>query len=144
MSTIRDVLQNKGSGVVSVAPDDTVFDVIALMSDKNIGAVLVRDNDNLSGIFTERDYLNKIALQNRSSRDTAVRDVMSSPVITAAPDETIDQCMETMTNRRCRHIPVVENRELIGIVSLGDLVRQNLADKEAEIEQLNSYIAGSY
>lgn len=130
--------------VLSVDEGDSVFEAISLMAEVNVGAVLVTKRDNISGIFTERDYLQKIALNSKSSRDTSVSEVMSSPVITATPGETVQECMETMTTCRCRHLPVVEGEKLLGIVSIGDLVKKLLEDKEAEVEQLNQYISGSY
>jgi len=130
--------------VLSVDSDETVFDAIRLMAEVNIGAVLVQDDDTISGIFTERDYLQRIALDSRSSRKTRVGDVMTSPVVSAGPGDSIQKCMETMTTCRCRHLPVVENGKLLGIVSIGDLVKRMLGEKETEIKQLNQYISGSY
>ncbi|MDX1459462.1 MAG: CBS domain-containing protein [Xanthomonadales bacterium] len=144
MSTVSEILNRKGGMVISVRENDTVFDAIRLMADVNVGAVLVTRDDAIVGIFTERDYLQKIALNSRSSRETPVGEVMSSPVITATPHDSVQQCMETMTSCRCRHLPVVEGEKLLGIVSIGDLVKKMLEEKEAEVEQLSHYIAGSY
>ncbi len=130
--------------VLSVEIGESVFDAISLMAEVNIGAVLVQQDDTISGIFTERDYLQKVALKSLSSREIKVGDVMSSPVITADPDDSIQKCMETMTTCHCRHLPVVENGKLLGIVSIGDLVKRLVDEKESEIEQLNQYIAGTY
>jgi len=130
--------------VLSVDSNETVFDAISLMAQVNIGAILVQNNDAISGIFTERDYLQKIALKSLSSQETRVGDVMTSPVITADPGDSIQQCMETMTTCHCRHLPVVENGKLLGIVSIGDLVKRMLDEKESEVEQLNQYISGTY
>lgn len=130
--------------VLSVDSDETVFDAISLMAQVNIGAILVQNDDAISGIFTERDYLQKIALKSLSSQETRVGDVMTSPVITADPGDSIQQCMETMTTCHCRHLPVVENGKLLGIVSIGDLVKKMLDEKESEVEQLNQYISGTY
>ncbi len=130
--------------VLSVAVDETVFDAISLMAEVNIGAVLVQKGDTIAGIFTERDYLQKIALKSLSSRETKVAEVMTSPVITAEPGDSIQQCMETMTTCCCRHLPVVENGKILGIVSIGDLVKRLVDEKESEIEQLNQYITGTY
>ncbi len=130
--------------VLSVDSDETVFDAISLMAQVNIGAILVQNDDAISGIFTERDYLQKIALKSLSSQETRVGDVMTSPVITADPGDSIQQCMETMTTCHCRHLPVVENGKLLGIVSIGDLVKRMLDEKESEVEQLNQYISGTY
>jgi CBS domain-containing protein len=144
MSTVSNILDRKGAMVLSVGIDETVFDAICLMSEVNIGAVLIQKDDNIAGIFTERDYLQKIALKSLSSKDVRFGDVMTSPVISASPDDSIRQCMETMTTCRCRHLPVVENDKLLGIVSIGDLVKRLVDEKESEIEQLNQYIAGTY
>ena len=130
--------------VLSVEKQESVFTAISLMAETNVGAVLVREGNAICGIFTERDYLQKIALKSRSSRETPLVDVMSSPVITATPEDSIEQCMETMTRCRCRHLPVVDGDDLLGIVSIGDLVKRMLEEKKSEVEQLSQYIAGSY
>ena len=130
--------------VLSVETSETVFDAISLMAEVNIGAVLVQQDDSIAGIFTERDYLQKVALKSLTSKKVQVGDVMSSPVITADPGDSIQQCMETMTTCHCRHLPVVENGKLLGIVSIGDLVKRLVDEKESEIEQLNQYITGTY
>lgn len=122
----------------------SVLEAIGTMSKANIGALVISENDQPVGIFTERDYLRKIALEGRSSRDTRVEDVMSAPLITVMPAEATHRAMETMTERRCRHLVVVEAGKMVGIVSLGDLVKHMLMEKEAEVQQLSSYIAGSY
>ncbi|NOR18666.1 MAG: CBS domain-containing protein [Xanthomonadales bacterium] len=144
MSTVSAILEHKGGMVLSVEANETVFDAINLMAQVNIGAILVQKGDTISGIFTERDYLQKIALKSLSSKETKVGDVMTSPVISAEPGDSIQKCMETMTSCRCRHLPVVENGKLLGIVSIGDLVKRMLDEKESEVEQLNQYITGTY
>ncbi len=144
MPTISKILDRKGGMVLSVTVDETVFDAISLMAEVNIGAVLVQKGDTIAGIFTERDYLQKVALKSLSSRETRVGDVMTSPVISAQPGDSIQQCMETMTTCRCRHLPVVENGSLLGIVSIGDLVKRVVDEKQSEIEQLSQYITGTY
>ncbi len=144
MITISKILDQKGGMVLSVDVNDTVFDAISLMAEVNIGAVLVQHDDAITGIFTERDYLQKIALKSLSSRKTKVGDVMTSPVITADPSDSVQQCMETMTTCHCRHLPVVKDNELLGIISIGDLVKRLLEEKESEIKQLNEYITGTY
>jgi CBS domain-containing protein len=144
MTKIAEIIESKGDMVLSVDRDDPVFDAICLMSEVNVGAVLVKENDAIAGIFTERDYLQKIALNSRSSRNTKVGEVMSSPVITAGPEDSVQQCMETMTQCRCRHLPIVQDGELLGIVSIGDLVKRMLEEKETEVAALSQYIAGSY
>ena len=144
MSRVSEILENKGGLVLSVDVNETVFDAISLMAELNIGAVLVQKNDTISGIFTERDYLQKIALKSRSSQNTKVGDVMTSPVISADPGDSIQQCMETMTTCHCRHLPVVDNGKLLGIVSIGDLVKKMLDEKQQEVEKLSQYITGTY
>jgi len=144
MATVSEILENKGAMVLSVDRSETVLDAISLMAQVNIGAVLVQSGDTISGIFTERDYLQKIALNSLSSQQTLVGDVMTTPVISADPKDSIQQCMETMTTCRCRHLPVVENGKLLGIVSIGDLVKRVLEEKESEVEHLNQYITGTY
>jgi CBS domain-containing protein len=144
MSTISQILDKKGAMVLSVTSNETVLDAISLMSQVNIGAVLVQQDDTISGIFTERDYLQKIALNSLSSQQTPVGDVMTKPVISAEPGDSIKQCMETMTTCHVRHLPVVEDGKLLGIVSIGDLVKELLNEKETEVEQLNKFITGTY
>ena len=144
MSTIREVLENKGGSIVSVGVDTSVLEAIGTMSNANIGAVVVVHDGKAAGIFTERDYLRKIALQGRSSDDTVMSEVMSSPLITAEPEESTRNAMETMTECRCRHLIIMQDDEMVGIVSLGDLVKHLLMEAEAEVEQLSSYISGSY
>jgi len=144
MSTIRDVLDRKGGSVLTIPSQSSVLEAIRLMCDANTGSIVIQDGDQPSGIFTERDYLRKIALEGRSSSETVLSDVMSSPLITAPPSESTRQAMETMTERRCRHLVITEDDDMVGIVSLGDLVKHMLLVKEAEVEQLSSYISGSY
>lgn len=144
MSTIHDVLGRKGGTVLTVEGSMSVFDAIKTMSEANIGALVIQDNEQPVGIFTERDYMKKIALKGRSSSTTAVADVMSSPLITVDIGESVQIAMETMTQCGCRHLVVMDKESMAGIISLGDTVKHMLQDKEAEIEQLSSYIAGSY
>jgi CBS domain-containing protein len=144
MSTIREILEHKGNNVLTITSQVSVLDAIGTMSEANIGAIVIQDAEQPIGIFTERDYLRKIALQGRSSRETAVSEVMSSPLISVLLSESPRLAMETMTECRCRHLVVMEGEEMVGIVSLGDLVKHMLHEKEAEVEQLSSYISGSY
>ena len=144
MFKVSEILKNKGGMVLSVDSTDTVYDAICLMAEVNIGAILVQDNDTISGIFTERDYLQKIALKSLSSKETLVSDVMTKPVISAGPGDSIQKCMETMTACHCRHLPIVENGKLLGIVSIGDLVKRMLDEKQSEVEKLSQYISGTY
>lgn len=144
MSNVAKILDHKGGMVLTVETDETVFDAICLMAEVNIGAVLILQGDSIAGIFTERDYLQKVALKSLSSRDIKVGSIMTSPVITASPGDSIQKCMETMMTCRCRHLPVVENEKLLGIVSIRDLVGSLVNEKNSEIEQLSHYIAGNY
>ena len=144
MSSIREVLDGKGKTVLTVAGGVSVLEAIGTMSEANIGAIVIQEGNRPEGIFTERDYLRKIALKGLSSRDTMVNEVMSSPLITVPPSESTRKAMEMMTGRRCRHLVVVEVSAMVGIVSLGDLVKYMLQEKEAEVEQLSSYISGNY
>ena len=144
MSTIRKVLEHKGRTVLTTQRDASVFDAIGRMSQANVGALVIEQDGQPLGIFTERDYLRKITLEGRSSRETPVEDVMSSPLITIAPGDDAKTAMETMTQRHCRHLVVIDDQQMVGIVSIGDLVKHLLMEKEAEVEQLSSYISGSY
>jgi CBS domain-containing protein len=144
MSRVSEILENKGGMVLSVHSNETVMDAISLMAEVNIGAVLVLEDETIVGIFTERDYLQKIALKSRSSQDTTLGEVMTSPVISAEPGDSVQQCMETMTTCHCRHLPVVDNGKLLGIVSIGDLVKKMLDEKQNEVEKLSQYITGTY
>lgn len=144
MSRVSEILDHKGGMVLSVDVNETVLNAISLMAQVNIGAVLVQKDDTIAGIFTERDYLQKIALKSLSSQSTRVGDVMTTPVISAEPGDSIQHCMETMTTCHCRHLPVVENGKLLGIVSIGDLVKRMLEEKQNEVEKLSQYISGSY
>jgi CBS domain-containing protein len=144
MSSIHEVLERKGKTVLTIQRQASVLDAIGNMSQANIGAIVIEQDGRPVGIFTERDYLRKIALEGRSSRETRVDEVMSSPLITVTPADSTQTAMETMTERRCRHLIVVDGEELVGIVSLGDLVKHLLVEKQAEVDQLSSYIAGSY
>jgi len=144
MTTIRKVLDRKGGTVLTIQRQASVLEAIGSMSQSNIGALVIEHDGRPVGIFTERDYLRKIALEGRSSRETLVDEVMSSPLITVDVSAPIRTAMETMTERRCRHLVVVEGEQMVGIVSLGDLVKHLLVEKEAEVEQLSSYISGSY
>ncbi len=144
MSTMREILDRKGSTVITIHSGASVLEAIGIMSQANVGALVIQDGDQPTGIFTERDYLRKIALKGRSSSNTCLQDVMSSPLITVATTESSEVAMQTMTERRCRHLVVTENGKMVGIVSLGDLVKHMLREKETEVEQLAQYIAGSY
>ena len=144
MSTIQDVLERKGRTVLTASHEATVLEAIGKMSEANVGALVIERDGRPVGIFTERDYLRKIALAGRASRETRMAEVMSSPLITVAPAEATRSAMATMTERRCRHLVVMDGDKMVGIVSLGDLVKHQLVEKEAEVEQLSSYISGTY
>lgn len=140
---VSSVLVNKTSALWSVAPESTVFDAIKMMADKNIGSLLVMANGKLIGLFTERDYTRKIALQGKSSRDTRVSEIIPRDVITVTPDDSLEDCMHLMTVNRVRHLPVVEGANVVGIVSIGDLVNWIISTQNAHIEQMEEYISGS-
>lgn len=144
MSTIREVLDRKGGTVLTVNGDVSVLDAIRTMSDANIGSIVILDGDAPAGIFTERDYMRSIALKGRSSGSTPIAEVMSSPLISVPPGESTRAAMETMTECRCRHLVVLDGDDMVGIVSLGDLVKHLLTEAEAEVEHLAGYIAGTY
>jgi CBS domain-containing protein len=140
---ISTLLHHKGSTVWHIEPDATVFEAIKLMADKNIGSLPVMTGDRLVGMFTERDYARKIVLQGRSSRETKVRDVLSTKIAVVTPDHSIEDCMKLMTENRVRHLPVMDGQRMIGIVSIGDLVNWIISTQNATIEQMEQYIAGS-
>jgi CBS domain-containing protein len=139
---VSSLLHHKGSAIWQVSPDTTVFDAIKLMADKNIGALPVLSSGTLAGIVTERDYTRKVALQGKSSKDTHVWEIMSNQVICVSPDESVEECMRLMTENRVRHLPVIENEKLLGIVSIGDLVNWIISSQNSAIEQMEQYIAG--
>lgn len=141
---IGDILDEKGRTVYSISPDDTVYDAIALMADKNIGALLVLDGGRMAGIITERDYRNKIILQGRSSKTTPVRDIMTDNVYYVTSGQTVKECMALMTRKKFRHCPVVDDDRITGIISIGDLVNAVIKEQEIEIDHLKGYISGAY
>ena len=140
MTILKMLLESKGHVVWSVHPDDTVLDAIKMLAEKDIGALIVIEDDKPVGIFTERDYARNVYLKGRSSLDTAVRDVMVAPVICVSPDQSVDECMALMTVKRFRHLPVMEGDELVGMVSIGDLVKSVIAEQQFTIEQMEQYI----
>lgn len=142
MKSVAQLLKVKGTRVHSIAPDASVLDCLKLFADKHIGAALVIEGDRLLGIFTERDYARKVALQGKSSRDLKVRDVMTTDVLWVGPDRTNEECMALMTEKRIRHLPVMEGGKVIGIISIGDLVKDIIAEQQFVIEQLEQYIMG--
>ncbi len=142
MRTVKDILSAKGNDIWSVTPDDTVFDAIKLMADKEVGSLLVMDGTKLAGIVTERDYARKVILEGKSSRNAKVSEVMTSEVLCATPERTIDECMALMTDKRARHLPVVDGDTVVGVVSIGDLVKATISEQKVLIEQLQHYITG--
>ncbi len=142
MRNVRDILRDKGTAVYSISPEDTVYDALKLMAEKNVGALLVLDGDRLAGLISERDYARKIILEDRSSRETKVKEIMTTDVLTVTPDKDLDECMELITEKRKRHLPVVENDRVLGIISIGDIVKGIIDHKEFLIGQLESYIKG--
>lgn len=140
--TVNDLLRDKGTAVWSITPDATVYEAIQFIAEKGIGALLVKENDRVVGLISERDYARKVILEGRSSRDTLVRDVMSADVVSVRPDQPVSDCMELMTDKRIRHLPVMQDGELLGLVSIGDLVKEVIAEQQFIIDQLENYISG--
>ena len=143
MKFVSQLLAGKGHDVWSVAPDTTVFDALQLMADRKVGALLVLEEGSLVGVFSERDYARKVILKGKSSKDTPVRDIMSLRIVSVRPDQSIEECMSLMTEKRVRHLPVMDSEKLIGIISIGDAVKAVIAEQEEVIEQLEQYIAGT-
>ena len=141
---VSTILSYKGSTIWSVTPDKPVSEAIALMAEKNIGVVLVMDGDQLLGVMSERDYTRKVFLKGRSSKETQVKEIMGSSLITVTPQHSVDECLHIMTDRRIRHLPVLENGKVAGLVSIGDLVNWVISAQSATIDQLQSYITGAY
>lgn len=142
MVTIRQLLNSKGNSVWSVSPKASVFEAMEIMADKGVGALVVLENDKLVGILSERDYARKVVLKERASRQTRVEEIMIKEVAYAQPSQTVEQCMAIMTDKRIRHLPVLDDDKLVGIVSIGDLVKSVIAEQQHVIEQLEHYISG--
>jgi CBS domain-containing protein len=140
MTTVQRLLQNKGHAIWSIAPDASVFEAVQLMAEKRVGALMVVDRNELIGIISERDYAREIVLKDRVSRDTPVRAIMTHRVLYVRPEQTLEECMALMTERHLRHLPVLENGRLTGVVSMRDVVKELIAEKEFLIEQLENYI----
>lgn len=140
MITVRQLLDRKGRGVFALDPEDPVLEAIELMAEHHIGAMLVMKGEQLVGIVSERDYARKVVLKGRSSSETPVWQIMSSPVVTVSPDDTVDACMRIVTEKRIRHLPVVEHGKVVGVISIGDLVKAVIEDQQRTIEQLEAYI----
>jgi len=141
--TIRQILGQKGGTVHAIDPHATVFDALKLMAERNVGALVVLEENRLAGIISERDYARKIVLLGRQSPLTLVRDIMSTRVLCARPDQTVEDCMGMMTQKAVRHLPVLENKDIVGIVSIGDLVKAIIGEQKFMIEQLEHYIQGA-
>lgn len=143
MSTVKQILGDKGRDLVFTGPTSTVYDAIELMAKKNIGALPIVENDRLVGIFTERDYARKVILKGKASPTTTIREVMSENPICVIPEQTVEECMALMTDKAIRHLPVLENNRMIGIVSIGDLVKSIIQEQQFIIDQLEHYIQGA-
>ena len=141
--TIASVLKTKGGPIWAVTPDDSVYDAIAMMADKGVGALLVMEGPTLVGVISERDYARKVILQGRSSRDTRVNEIMTRSLITVTPQHTVDECMRIVTEYRIRHLPVLEGHAVVGVVSIGDLVRSIISAQAQTIDHLHTYIHGA-
>ena len=139
---VSDILESKGREVWAVKPDDTVFDSLQLMAEKEIGALLVMEGDRLVGIVTERDYARKVILEGKSSKSSSVAEVMTNRVLCVTPERTIDECMALMTDKRARHLPVLDHKRVVGVISIGDLVKALINEQRVLIDQLQHYISG--
>lgn len=144
MERIGAILGMKGNQVYALPPKATVYDAIAMMDEKRVGAILVVDEGRLVGIISERDYARKVVLKDRSSKHTLIEEIMTRPVVTVTPDHMVNECMRIMTDQRIRHLPVVEGERIVGVVSIGDLVRWTISSQAETINQLSNYIAGKY
>jgi CBS domain-containing protein len=142
--TIASILRNKGREIWSIDPEETVYDAIAMMADKGIGALLILSEGKLVGVFSERDYARKIILQGRSSKSTRVREIMTGDPVTVTPEHTVDECMRIITHHRVRHLPVMDGDKLLGVISIGDLVNAIIASQAQTIDHLHTYITGGY
>ena len=142
MKRVKDILDVKGRDIWSIAPDVSVYDAMKLMADKEIGSLMVMEGTKLVGIISERDYARKVILQGRSSRTTQVREIMTSRVVYAQPNQNIEECMALVTEKRVRHLPVIDEGQLVGVISIGDLVKSIISEQKFIIEQLERYIRG--
>ena len=142
MRTVRQLLESKPAEIIAISPDAPVIDAIRLMAERRVGALVVMEGARLAGILSERDYARKIVLQGRSSKDTPVRDIMTAEVITVRPEDSSDHCMQVVTDKRIRHLPVMQGGDVVGVLSIGDLVRAVIEEQKQELYQLQRYIAG--
>jgi len=143
MAAVKKILETKGSAIFSTTPESSVYHALELMVEKNVSALLVMENDALAGIFTERDYARKVALKGKSSKETTIGEIMTKELVTVKPESTIDECMELMTAKYIRHLPVIDGGKLIGIISIGDVVRSIIQEQKSIIGHMEQYIAGS-
>ena len=142
MITVNDILKDKDSGILTISPQDTVYRALEIMAEKDLGALVVVESEKVVGLFSERDYARNIVLKGKSSKDTLVKDLMNANPCFVRPEHTLNDCMALITEKRTRHLPVLDGEKLIGIVSIGDVVKQYIVDKEFTIKQLENYIAG--
>ena len=138
--SVQQVLGNKTHRLISISPDASVFDALSVMAENNIGSLVVIDGERLAGIFSERDYARQVILVGKSSKDTRVRDIMTQKVLCVRPEHTVDQCMALMTEKRVRHLPVVDHKKVVGVISIGDVVKVVISEQQMVIEQLEQYI----
>ncbi len=143
MATVKQLLESKDNNVWSISPEITVFEGLQFMAEKNIGALLVTRDDKLIGIFSERDYARKVILKGKASKDTTIGELMTREVVYTTPEDSLDECMALMTAKRIRHLPILNNGKLIGLLTLGDLVKQIMSNQEFKIQELEKYISGS-
>ncbi len=142
MMTVAHLLDSKGKDIWSISPSGSVFDAIEAMAEKGVGALLVMENEQLVGIISERDYARKVILKGKSSKQTLVSDIMTKNVLIARPEQSVEECMAVMTEKRIRHLPVLDKHKVIGMISLGDLVKTIIAEQQFTIQQLEQYISG--
>ena len=141
MKKVRELLEEKGAQVWSIAPEASVFDALTMMAEKNVGALLVMDQRELVGILSERDYTRNVALQGRTAKESSVRDIMSGRPVCVGPEQSVEECMALMTDKRVRHLPVIEGNRVLGLVSIGDAVKAIISEQQFMIEQLERYIS---
>lgn len=142
MNFVIEILKTKGHDVWTVSPDSTVYNALQVMADKNVGALMVLERDEVVGVFSERDYARKVILKGKASKDTLVREIMSTELVWVRPDQTIEVCMNLMTNKRIRHLAVLDEGRLVGVISIGDVVKAIISEQEFTIQQLEHYITG--
>jgi CBS domain-containing protein len=143
MITVKEMLKEKSGGVLTISPQDTVYRALEVMAEKNLGALVVVEGEKVVGVFSERDYARNVVLKGKSSKDTSIKDLMSTNPCYVRPEQTLNDCMALFTEKRIRHLPVLDEEKLIGIVSIGDVVKQHIVDQEFTIKQLENYISGS-